>query len=243
MWDITNEDEGRKAAEGVEICFGDRLVGSESPSEMATPGVPFSQPIDCRTDQIHHAARSPGHEAMMVPVTFSCWWWVDCCWFFPVWSNPWMEGRFGFCWLAFAGPPVARYATVLPILLRRVRCSICWFVPPQTMCGERDLHKQYWRGVFPSCPRRVCSLCIRERLLSAGRWTGSVAAQPARTACNARTSLGGNGESASVQTDCGIPTRNTRVSQQRLLLMLPCADGRGGQFERNPCPSSPSVAR
>lgn len=39
MWDIANEEarrEGRKAAAGgVEICFGDRLVGSEA-SEMDT---------------------------------------------------------------------------------------------------------------------------------------------------------------------------------------------------------------
>lgn len=47
---------------------------------------------------------------------------------------------------------MARHATVLPILLRRVRCSTCWFVAPQTMCGERICISKYWRGVFPFCP-------------------------------------------------------------------------------------------
>lgn len=38
MWDITNERQGRKAAAGgVEIYFGDRLVGSET-SEMDPRG-------------------------------------------------------------------------------------------------------------------------------------------------------------------------------------------------------------
>lgn len=62
MWDITNE-EGRKAAEGVEIYFGDRLVGSETPEMTPPPLSPGVPSTGCRTVHIMRPALLGGGRA------------------------------------------------------------------------------------------------------------------------------------------------------------------------------------
>ena len=124
--------EGRKAAaEGVEIGFDDRLVGSE-PSEIDPPQGSSSSIAGTTKIIVRPARLGEGSDGLdWMPCPIFCWW-IDVGGPVRV-PNP----RKGGC-AVFRGS-VTRYAAVLPILLRRVRCSICWLVPPQTMCGERGI--------------------------------------------------------------------------------------------------------
>lgn len=186
MWYIANEREGRKAAaEGVEIYFGDRLVGSET-SEMDPRGPLLNH---CRTDQIINAGRSPGQGigdltacTYVCPVPFSCWWIVVGP---PSRSDP----------LAAGGLPAG------PVAHMRPSCQSCCDASDAAYAGlchlkpcavSRICISNTGEAFFPSCPGGcVPCECIRS----------TVGSQAGLHVCTPFY----EGRRVGIRPDCGVP--------------------------------------